>query len=509
MWIATADEIREIDRLAIQEFGIPSSALMEQAGFATFQALQEFLSKAGRATVVCGRGNNGGDGLVVARLCREHGRAVACFIATGTEAELSKEANEQYQRAVTLGVRPVFASDDTWITEVRRAIQGSDAVVDALLGTGSHGDLEGLILSAVEMMNESGKPILAIDIPTGIECDTGREMGTSIRATRTVTFGLPKPFLFQGAGLERSGRWTVADIGYPENLLGPTGALLLSGDLLRGAIPRRGIASDKGKNGSLLIVAGSDGMPGAATMVARAALRSGAGLVTVASTQRVCQAVSYHMPEALLMELPEQDGKICAEAAAKVLEKQEKIDAAVFGPGMTHEDCVREFLGTVWKEWSKPAVIDADALNSISMGVEPPEKLVVFTPHPGELGRLLKTTTLEIQKDRFKAARDAAEQLRHPTLVKGGFTICATKGQPLFINPTGNSGMATGGMGDALSGVIGTLLAQKVVPSDAMAVGAYWHGLAGDLCAIEIAPIGYSATDLIERLPRARQSILG
>ena len=508
MWIATAEEMREIDRRAINEFGIPSSALMEQAGFAAFQAIQEFVSKAGRATVVCGKGNNGGDGLVIARLLREHGRASACFIAAASEDELSKEAREQFQRAVTLGVRPVFASDETWITELRRSLHGSEVAIDALLCTGAKGDLEGLILSAVETLNDCGKPIVAVDIPTGIECDSGREMGKSIRATRTVTFGLPKPYLFQGQGLENAGRWTVADIGYPDNLLGPTQALLLSGDLLKSALPKRPVASNKGRSGSLLIVAGSKEMPGAATMVARAALRSGAGLITVASIESVCQAVAHHMPEALLMVLPEQDGKISPDAAAQVLEKQERIDAAVFGPGLTHEEPIQQFLATVWKNWHKPAVIDADALNAMSLGVQAPEKLVALTPHPGELGRLLQATAAEIQADRFKSARDAAQVLKHPTLIKGAYTICSSPGQPLFINPTGNSGMASGGMGDVLSGVIGTLLAQKLSPADALAVGAFWHGFAGDLCASEIAPIGYSATDLIERLPRARASIV-
>jgi hydroxyethylthiazole kinase-like uncharacterized protein yjeF len=509
MWIATADEMREIDRRAISEFGIPSTALMEQAGFAVFQVVQEYLSKTGKATILCGKGNNGGDGIVIARLLREHGRPHACFIAAASEQDLSKEAREQLQRAITLGVRPIFASDESWISELRRSFSGSEAVVDALLGTGAKGDIEGLLLAAVEAINECGKPIIAVDIPTGIDCDSGREMGTAVRAMQTVTFGLPKPFLFQGAGLERSGRWTAADIGYPDSLLGPTQALLLSADLLRGALPKRAVASNKGSNGSLLIVAGSREMPGAATMVARAALRSGAGLVTVASVESVCQSVAHHMPEALLMVLPEKDGKISPDAASMILEKQEKVDAAVFGPGLTHEDGVREFLSLVWKSWSKPSVIDADALNALAMGGEAPEKLVALTPHPGELGRLLQTTAAEIQADRFKAAREAAEKLRHPTLVKGAYTISATAGQPLFINPTGNAGMASGGMGDVLSGIVGTLLAQKLSPADALAVGAFWHGFAGDLCASEVGSVGYSASDLIERLPRARAAILG
>jgi len=291
--------------------------------------------------------------------------------------------------------------------------------------------------------------------------------------------------------------------------LGPTQALLLSGDLLRPAIPKRASASNKGQNGSLLIVAGSREMPGAAVMVARAALRSGAGLITVASVESVCRAVSSQMPEALLMVLPDDDGRISEQAAQMVIDRQEKVDAAVFGPGLTHEESVRSFLSAVWKGWGKPCVIDADGLNAIAAGVNPPEKSVAFTPHPGELGRLLNTDAASVQSNRFQAAREGAEKLGHPTLVKGAHTISASPGQPLFINPTGNAGMASGGMGDVLSGVVGTLLAQKLSPADALAVGAFWHGLAGDLCAAEIGSVGYSATDLIERLPRARSSIVG
>ncbi len=509
MWIATAAESREIDRKAIADFGVPALALMEQAGFAAFQAAQEYLSKAGRTVVVCGKGNNGGDGLVVARLLREHGRPVVCFIIAKNEDELSKDAREQLGRATTAGVRPTFADVETWISELRQAIRGSELCVDALLGTGATGEVEGNIKLAVQMLNEGGKSIVAVDIPTGIDCDTGAELGVSIRAARTVTFGLPKPFLFQGKGLEQSGHWSVADIGYPENLLGPTQALLLRADLIRPAFPIRPIASNKGRSGSLLIVAGSADMPGAAVMVARAALRAGAGLITVASVPSVCQIVAGHMPEALLLPLPEHDGQIAAEAAQTILDRQEKCDAAVFGPGLSHEESVRTCLAEVWKQWTKPALIDADALNCVSMGVELPAHECALTPHPGELARLMDKTAEEIQADRFKAAREAAEKLKHPTLLKGAYTISASIGQPLFINPTGNSGMATGGMGDALSGIVGTLLAQKLAPADALATAAYWHGLAGDLCATEIGTVGFSATDLIERLPRARMQILG
>ncbi|MEA2552185.1 MAG: ADP-dependent NAD(P)H-hydrate dehydratase / NAD(P)H-hydrate epimerase, partial [Fimbriimonadaceae bacterium] len=429
-WIATAAEIREIDRRAIEEFGIPPSALMEQAGFACFQAVQEYLSKAGRTVVVCGKGNNGGDGFVVARLLREHGRAVACFVAAKSDSQLSKDAAEQFSRAVSAGVQPAFAESESWIHELRKALQSSEASVDALLGTGASGDLEGLVKEAVEALNASGRPIVAVDIPTGIDCDTGQEKNVALHATRTVTFGLPKPFLFQGAGLENSGRWSVADIGYPESILGPTQALLLSQGLIRRALPQRGVASNKGENGHVLVVAGSRQMPGAASLVARAALRSGAGLVTVACVESVCEAVAAQCPEVLFLVLPDQNGLVASEAAQMILERQDKFDAAVFGPGLTHEEPVREFLRAVWKEWHRPAVVDADGLNAAAEGVEMPHRECALTPHPGELARLLGCSVAEIQADRFASARRACTELKHPVLLKGAYTLSSSIGQP-------------------------------------------------------------------------------
>lgn len=508
MWVATASEIREIDRRAIHEFGIPSSALMEQAGFSVFHRMQEMLSRNGHATVVCGKGNNGGDGLVVARLLREHGKPVACFIAAGSENELSSDAYAQWERATASGVRSIFADDASWLDALKRALEGSEAGVDAMLGTGARGELSELVRGAVEALNASRKPVVAVDVPTGIDCDTGAALGVAVKAEHTVTFGLPKPFLFQGEGLERSGTWKVSDIGYPESLLGPTSALLLSPDLLRSALPVRTKASNKGQNGSLLIVAGSREMPGAASMVARAALRSGVGLITVASVASVCAAVAAHVPEAMLLPLPEIDGRVSPEASFLLLERQERIDAAVFGPGLSHDQPVQELLSQVWEGWHRPCIVDADALNCAANGAKLPRSECALTPHPGELARLLECDVKQIQSDRFTAARKACDTLLHPTLLKGAYTVSASHGQPLLINPTGNSGMATGGMGDALSGIIGTLLSQGLAPADALAMGAYWHGVAGDLCEKEIGAVGYSAMDLIERLPRARASIL-
>ncbi|HWA84029.1 MAG TPA: NAD(P)H-hydrate dehydratase, partial [Fimbriimonadaceae bacterium] len=369
--------------------------------------------------------------------------------------------------------------------------------------------VEGPIKEAIQAINRSGVPVISIDVPSGIECDTGQELGESVWACRTVTMGQPKPCFFQGIGLEHSGYWDVADIGYPEELLEePTEARLIDDDWVGNLLPERLRASHKRDNGALLIVAGSRTMPGAATLVARAALRTGAGLVTVASVPSVCEAVSHHLPEVLLMPLPEKNGVIAPEAAEMLLERQDAYTAAAFGPGMTHEQPAIEFLTNLWAGWRKPCVIDADALNCVALGVELPRTPCILTPHPGEMGRLLKQSVAELQSDRFLSVRLATERFHRCVLLKGPFTIVGEPDHPLLVNTTGNPGMAAGGMGDTLTGIIATLLAQDLPTYLAAACGVHWHGLSADLCACEIGPIGYTAADVSNYLPSARVRIL-
>jgi NAD(P)H-hydrate epimerase len=360
----------------------------------------------------------------------------------------------------------------------------------------------------IQAINRSGVPVVSVDVPSGIHTDTGEELSESVWALRTVTFGLPKPYLFQGIGLEHSGFWTVADIGIPSSLLNePTGARILEGDWVGNLIPERMRGSHKGENGSLLVVAGSERMPGAANMVAKAALRSGAGLVTVASIDSVCDAVAAQLPEAILLRLPEQNGKLHPDAAKVLLDAQPKFSAAVVGPGLTHDEPVQVFLRDLFEGIRLPTCIDADALNAISLGVELPKTECVLTPHPGEMSRLLHGSVAEIQSDRFRTVREAVQHYGSTVLLKGSYSIVGDPDNPLAVNCTGNPGMAAAGMGDVLSGVIGTLLAQDLPPYHAACCGMFWHGLAGDLCAQEIGTVGFLAGDVANALPQARAKI--
>ncbi|MFQ3586406.1 MAG: NAD(P)H-hydrate dehydratase [Fimbriimonadaceae bacterium] len=506
MWISTAERSQSLDRRATHEYGIPVRVLMERAGLAVFDAIRELLPEGGRVAVFCGKGNNGGDGFVVARLLHEAGYYVECLVAA-TEGDLTPDAYDQMRVTRAQNVEPIFADDARF--ERRLACMGRfDLVVDALLGTGASGEVKGCIAKAIEAINRSGVPVVAVDVPSGIHCDTGEELGESIWALRTVTMGVPKPFLFQGRGLEHAGYWTVAEIGFPQALLNePTDCRLLDPAYVENLIPERLRSSHKGENGSVLVVAGSDRMPGAAILAAKAALRSGAGMVTVASVPSVCQAVAANLPEAILLPLPAEDGAIRPDAVETILAEQHRYHAALFGPGMTHGEPVLEFLGRLWPQWERPSVIDADALNSVAQGVPLPIPECVLTPHPGEMSRLLHSSIAEVQADRFQTVRQAVAEIGHTILLKGPFSIVGREGEPMMVNCTGNPGMASAGMGDVLGGVIATLLAQHVPPYAAAAVGMYWHGVAGDQAAGDVGMVGYTAGEVADRLPKARATI--
>ncbi len=507
MWIASAEKAREIDRRASAEFGIPAKVLMERAGLAVFGAVREMLPDGGHICVFCGKGNNGGDGFVVARLAHEHGFGVDCLVS-GEESDLTTEAHEQMRVTKAGGTEPIYFSDSRWKARAE-CVGCRDLIVDALLGTGAKCEVKGPLSDAIQAINRSGVPVVAVDVPSGIQCDTGEELGESVWACRTVTFGFPKPFLFQGIGLEHSGFWSVAEIGYPNALLNePTDSKLIDAEWVASLLPERLRASHKGDNGSILIVAGSETMPGAATLAARAAIRSGAGLVTVASTERVCAAIAANVPEALILPLPENHGVISADAARVLLDRQHRHHSALFGPGLTHEQPVLEFLAKVWQDWTKPCVVDADALNAVSEGVPLPMADCVLTPHPGEMSRLLSSSIAEIQCDRFCTVQQAVEKFKRCVLLKGPYSIIGEPDQPMLVNCTGNSGLASGGMGDVLSGLAATLLGQDLPPYYAISCAAFWHGMAADLCAEGIGAVGYCGTDVANALPKARARIL-
>ncbi|MBW7928922.1 MAG: NAD(P)H-hydrate dehydratase [Fimbriimonadaceae bacterium] len=484
MWIADAARSRTIDQQAIHEFGVPSRDLMERAGQAVFEAALPLAGGRRRIVVFSGPGNNGGDGFVVARLAHEHGLPAVCCAVSADR--MSPQCREQRDRALAAGVQVV---EDA---QLLASLGPDDLVVDALLGTGATGELRGPIADAIRAIAASAAPCVAVDIPSGIACDTGRSLGPYVRAAKTVTFGLPKPFLFLAEGLEASGDWIVAEIGFPRALLDvPTGVRLVGHPWVVSRLPRRTRNSHKGANGSVLVVAGSERMTGAALLAATGALRAGAGLVTVAGGPEVCRAIQAQLPEAMVLPLTD---------AADLLALQDRVDALVLGPGLT-PPVAGSLAARLVPDWAKPVVLDADALGPEVPAWPGP---VVLTPHPGELGRMLGCSAGEVQADRWGCARRAAKRFGATVLLKGAASVVASPSGWLWVNSTGNPGMAAGGMGDVLAGVVGTLLAQGLSPEDAAACGMFWHGAAGDACAAEIGPAGFLASELASALPRTR-----
>lgn len=498
MWIATRAECQEMDRRATGEFGIPVATLMESAGRAVLPYVGD---NPGAVAVVCGVGHNGGDGFVVARLLAERGDQVTVFVAAESPDRLKGEGLARF-RELPAGI-PIHFGGFSQLKEERW-----DKVVDAILGIGAEGAPRGLAKAAIDAVNSCHATRISIDIPSGIDCDTGQAEGAWVRADQTIVLGLAKQFVFQGKGITPLRQWILAPIGFPGELLSQVrGARFNDVSEISDMLPTRGLDSHKGKNGHVLVVAGSQSMRGAAVLSAMGALRSGAGLVTVAGIPAVCDAVACHLPECLTMALPQYGDGIAPAAAQLIRANKGKWNGAVFGPGLGQSDDVRQFLAGVWDGWDIPSVIDADALNAVSAGVDLPPAPCVLTPHPGEMGRLLHTSAEDVQSDRFIAVRQACERFGKTVVLKGAFSLAATPRHPTSVNPTGNPGMAAAGMGDVLCGVLATLLAQQLDPRTAAECATFWHGRAGDLCEEGQGGFGYTASDLAQKLPCARATL--
>jgi ADP-dependent NAD(P)H-hydrate dehydratase / NAD(P)H-hydrate epimerase len=507
MWIANAERARNLDERSEKNFGISPAILMERAGSAVFEAMSQLVPETGRVAVFCGRGHNGGDGFVTARIAHEKNYRVDLIVAANEE-DLCDLTREQMWSARKAGLEPIFADDARWHRRMEQ-VGAKDVIIDALLGIGASKEVHTKIKESIQAINRSGVPVISVDVPSGICCNTGEELGESIWALRTVTFGMAKPYLFQGIGLEHAGYWSVSEIGYPQVLLTePTEARLLDGEWVANLLPERLKASHKGDNGHVLIIAGSKWMRGAASLAAMAAFSAGAGMVTVAGIESVCEAVANNVPEALLLPLPEVDGVISPDAAELIFKHEHKFYSALIGPGISTEEPAQQFLAKLFSQWSLPCVLDADALNAVSNGLTPPQCECVFTPHPGEMSRLLQSSIAEIQADRFQSVDNAILKFKQAVLLKGPYSIVGEPGQPMLVNCTGNSGQASAGMGDVLGGVVATLMAQDLPGYYAAGCGMFWHGAAADVCAETFGPIGYKASDLARALPQARARIV-
>jgi len=516
MRILTAEAMREVDRAAIEELGIPSLVLMENAAIGVVEAIGESFGEAESAAIFCGPGNNGGDGLAVARHLSVRGWEVRIFLVTGGR-QLAGDAATQLAicRKAELAVMEVAAPAD--LAGAAEAAAECDLVVDALFGTGLTRPLEGLFADAVEVINDLPIPCVAVDLPSGLSGSQAQPIGPHVEADLTVTFAAPKVAHVFPPAADSVGEMAVTDLGIPPRLVEDveeeSGDLhLLVGEELAELIPERDPDSHKGDYGHALIVAGSPGKAGACILAARAAVRAGAGLVTAAVPEPILQTVDLGSIESMTLALPVgASGHLAERAAEAVLDAAEGKAALALGPGLGQEPATVAAIRRIVLECPLPLVLDADGINAFAGkagDLAGRRAETILTPHPGELGRLLGISTAQIQEDRIAAARGAAEETGAIVILKGHMTLVAS-GTAVFVNPTGNPGMATGGTGDVLTGLIAGLLAQGLDALDAAVLGVYLHGLAGDLAASRLGEMALAANDLIEILPAALAELKG
>jgi NAD(P)H-hydrate epimerase len=502
--VATAEEMRRADRRATERFGVPSLLLMENAGRGVADAIERAFGpvRGRRVVVACGKGNNGGDGFVVARHLAGRGARVAVWLACRRD-DVRGDAAVNLE-AVVRAELPCVELD---AGALRRELGEADLVVDALLGTGVTGPATGAVADAIAALNDAGRPVCALDLPSGLSADHGRLAGPAVRATLTVTLGLPKLGLFLQPAAGCAGRIALADLGVPRAWLETDVAIELpEPEDVRALLPARPLDAHKGRYGHLLVVAGAVGKTGAAVLACRGALRAGTGLVTCAVPASQQPVVAGQLVEAMTEPLPETSAQsLSLKAVERVLELASRMDALAVGPGAGLEPETREAVRRVLLEAERPVLVDADALTALAgrLGeLRAARGPRLLTPHPGEAARLLECSVAEVQADRPGSARRLAETSGAWVALKGAYTVVTGPDGRTALNPTGNPGMASGGMGDVLTGIGGGLLAQGLEPGAALRTAVYVHGLAGDVAAAG-RPVGVLAGDVAEAVPEA------
>jgi hydroxyethylthiazole kinase-like uncharacterized protein yjeF len=511
MRVVTNAEMKKIDRWAVKELGIPSPVLMENAGRGCVEVLETYFELTGlRVLVVCGKGNNGGDGFVVARHLHNRGADVKIALLSSVK-ELKGDAMLNYKLAKVGKVD---------ITEISRTVKldrlctvfHPDIIVDAIFGTGFAGKLQDLHHGVIELINQFDAFVLSIDIPSGVNGDNGQFDEACVIADATATMCLPKRGNYLYPGRAFCGDLHTIDIGVPYSTIDQGSPRITTHDDVARILPYRPPDGNKGTFGNVLIIAGARGFSGAAAMAAHATLKTGAGLVRLAAPRGIMDALESKLLEVVKIPLAQtSEETISAAAIPTVLPLLKTSQAVVIGPGITTNPDTVEFLRAILPQTTAPLIIDADAINIIAQNTSILKKIkapFIMTPHPGELARLIKLTPKTINKDRIDLAADYARKFNCVLVLKGAPTVIATPSGETYINPTGNTGLASAGSGDVLVGMVSGLLAQQVIPVDAAVAGVFLHGIAADLAIQETNEYSLMAGDLLEYIPRALNFIL-
>ncbi|HEX7077236.1 MAG TPA: NAD(P)H-hydrate dehydratase [Candidatus Eisenbacteria bacterium] len=553
--VVTAEQMAALDRATIQGRGVPSLALMERAGREVARratswwretgarygrpgsaagesgsatapearsraaargakgAAARRISTGGQVIILAGPGNNGGDGFVVARYLKSAGFAVRVLVAAAENA-ISTDAAANRDACVRARIPVTFLPDPrAWGPAAEAAVAGRGAVflVDALLGTGSKGAPRGAVAAAIEMAGETGRPIVSIDIPSGVDASTGHAESPAIRAALTVTLGLPKLGQVLEPGKSHAGALETADIGIPADLVAdqPPALLIADAAWVRSLLPVRPTYAHKGSMGRVLVVGGSAGMMGAAAMTGESVLRSGAGYAVAAVPRSCVDALEARVAEVVKRGMPETDARTLARAALDpILEEAMRADVVAIGPGASRHPETEELIRELVERVDCPIVLDADGLNAFEGRSLPRRRApLIVSPHYGEAARLAGATVADVARDPAGWARRFATSSGAIVCLKATPMITAAPGEPLILNATGNAGMATAGAGDSLTGAISGLLAQGMEAAEAAAAGCYVHGLAGDVAARRKGMRGMIAGDIKDAIPAALLSL--
>ena len=507
MRLINGEASREMDKEAMEVYGLDTLVLMENAGLRSADYVASLLGDSSgnaRISVIAGKGNNGGDGLVMARHLFNRGYEVEVF-CLGQPETFSPAAQANWRIIDAMGVKITFLDKARDLTLFRVKLSVSRLIVDAIFGSGFKGEMTGLAKDVVDILNETQRPVLALDIPSGIDADTGEVGKTFVKADYTVTFALPKFGNILSPGGEYNGKLNVVDISFPKALTAEKehdDAVIDEAWVLTKMKPRKA-DSHKGIYGHVLVAGGSTNMTGSLILAGKGALKAGAGLVTYMMPWSLHEAVRAQNLEAMTCRLPENEDGSLGLAAAEPILQQTGNKILVLGMGLSRTEESMALVKRILEDVNCPLVLDADALIALGDldGRKKTHHPLILTPHPGEMSRILGWTIREVQENRIKAAKLAAEKFSAVVVLKGNRTVIADPSGKILVNLTGNAGMATGGMGDVLSGIIGALLGQGLDPLSAAAVGVYFHGLAGDMAAEEKSEMGLNAGDVIDYLP--------
>ena len=515
MYLVTAKEMQQMDQTTIQEVGIPGRILMENAGAGAFRFMCRVFPdlRASKIAVIAGRGNNGGDGFVIARHLFQKDIAVKVFLLSSAD-RVQGDARANLDLLFSIGIPVVEIPDGRAFSKQKAALRRYDIFVDAIFGTGLNSDVRGHYREVIHFLNLLDQPIFSVDIPSGLNADNGQICGIGIQATATATFAFPKIGHAVYPGADLTGALDVIEIGVPKQVVRQIAPrqFLVQKEALMGMLQKRDPDTHKGKTGHLLALAGSPGKTGAAAMTATAAMRVGAGLVTLGVPKGLHTVIEPQVTEVMTYALPQTaDGMLDDKGLDALLRLAAGKQCVTVGPGIGTAAETKALLWGLLATNKLPMVIDADGLNILSEHIDRLTSrrcALILTPHPGEMGRLCGLAAADIQKNRIEHARSLASQLEAHVVLKGARTVMAHPDGSVFVNTSGNSGMASGGMGDVLTGAIAGFITQGYGPKEAIHLGVYLHGAAADHLCQHKGPFGYLATEVMNQLPQQIQKLM-